>query len=213
MTEEKARELELVRMATAGDKNAFRELFENYYSRAYGLAYGIMRNAEDAEEVLQEAFVKAYLGLKNFKGDSSFYTWLYRIVRNMAIDVKRKMARRIQSVSEEPDPDRSATEDGHLNYRAASPQEAYETKQELALAQRALNGLKEEQRTILMLREVDGLSYEEIAKVCGLNSGTVMSRLFYARKALKKILNDLEIEQEELENVNINKMPRYVAQT
>ena len=83
-------ELSLVKKAASGDKQAFQVLVERYQARVYYVALNIMKNHEDAEEVLQEAFVKAYFAISKFKGESSFYTWLYRIVRNMAIDVKRK---------------------------------------------------------------------------------------------------------------------------
>lgn len=189
---EKAREKELVTLAQNGSQEAFKELFEVYYARAYNFAYQIMRNANDAEEVLQESFVKAWLNLKGFKGDSSFYTWFYRIIRNMAIDVKRKLSRRIQASPEEPDASRISNDDGHLSATSVSPEESYSNKQSLVSLEKALALLKEEQRSILILREIDGFSYEEIASICGLNSGTVMSRLFYARKALHEALLDVE---------------------
>ncbi len=174
----------------AGDKQAFRALYEHYYSRIYSLALSIMRSDEDAEEVVQESFVKAYLGIKNFKGESSFYTWLYRITRNMAIDVKRRLARRVQASLEEPEFDRISNEEGILNSMSAPPDQQLETKQSMGILSSALAKLSEEHRSILLMREVEGFSYDEIASVCGLNSGTVMSRLFYARKALQKALTD-----------------------
>lgn len=185
---------ELVNRSMRGDKTAYRELFEAYYSRAYSLAYSIMRNNEDAEEVLQEAFVKAYLALPKFKGDSSFYTWLYRIVRNMAIDVKRKMARRPSSDYELDERVHSAVDNG-TNALIQDPEKKLENKEALSYVQRALGKLKEEQRTILLLREVDGFSYDEISDITGINSGTVMSRLFYARKALQKIMQEQESQE------------------
>ena len=176
---------ELVNRSATGDKNAYRELFEIYYKRVYNLAFNIMNNREDAEEVLQEAFVKAYLALPNFKGDSSFYTWLYRIVRNMAIDVKRKSFRRVNS-DFELDENRFSSEDISTSSYIGQPDKILENKQALSIVQKALANIKEEQRLILVLREIDGFSYEEISKITGLASGTVMSRLFYARKAFNE---------------------------
>jgi RNA polymerase sigma-70 factor (ECF subfamily) len=181
-------ELKLISKVQAGDKQAFRELYENYYSRIYSMALSIMKSPEEAEEVVQESFVKAYLGIKNFKGESSFYTWLYRITRNMAIDVKRRLARRVLPSLEEPEFDRISSEDGILNSVTVSADQQLETKQSLGVLGRALAKLSEEHRSVLLMREVEGFSYDEISRISGLNNGTVMSRLFYARKALQKAL-------------------------
>lgn len=189
---DKAEQLRLVSLAQGGDKDAFRILYEEYYSRCYALAYRIMKNADDAEEVVQESFVKAYLALNKFKGDSSFYTWLYQIVRNMAIDVHRKLKRRATKAVEEEELVRVANSSQHLSQSfsndARSADLVLEQKEDLSLLQRALATLKSEQREILVLREMEGFSYDEIANLIGINSGTVMSRLFYARKALQKAL-------------------------
>jgi RNA polymerase sigma-70 factor (ECF subfamily) len=184
---DKKQELKLIANVQAGDKQSFRALYEFYYSRIYKLAFGIMKSEEEAEEVVQESFVKAYLGIKSFKGESSFYTWLYRITRNMAIDVRRRIARKVQVGLVEPEFDRVSSEEGMLSSVTVSPEQHLETKQEISKLNLALANLSEEHRSILLMREVEGFSYEEIAKVCDLNSGTVMSRLFYARKALKKL--------------------------
>lgn len=189
--DEKKLELELVKKSAKGDRESFRLLFEKYHQRAYNLAFSIMRNDADAEEVLQEAFVKAWLALPKFKGDSSFYTWLYRIVRNMAIDVKRKLSRRLQVAKFDQDDSRMSQADGH-NQLAQSPEKDLLNRESLSFVQKALDSLKEDQRTMITLREIEGLTYDEISNVTGLNSGTVMSRLFYARKALKNALTRLE---------------------
>ena len=202
---EKSEEKRLVALASAGDKNAFRQLYDEYYQRVYNLAYSVMRSQQEAEEVLQEAFVKAYLGLQNFKGDSSFYTWIYRITRNMAIDVKRKKARRIQTAFEEPDYSRVGAEQTVATGQTIDPEEAYQSKEALSKIQKALGQLKEEQRTVIILREIEGMSYDDIAQTCGLSNGTVMSRLFYARKALKQILIDTAEDQKKmLANTKLN---------
>ena len=185
---EKEEQLRLVSLAKGGDKDAFRMLYEEYYSRCYALAYRIMKNSDDAEEVVQESFVKAYLALDKFKGESSFYTWLYKIVRNRAIDVHRKLKRRATKATEEEELVRVANSSQSFVNDARGADSILETKEDLSILQKALGMLKEEQREILVLREMEGFSYDEIANLIGINSGTVMSRLFYARKALMKIL-------------------------
>lgn len=184
-------EKELVNRAASGDKEAFRQLFETYYTKVYNAAFQVVRNSADAEEIVQESFVKAYLALPGFKGDSSFYTWLYRIVRNMSIDVKRKLSRRFQAAPGEIDFERQSDQP-ELGTRPAKPDEAFETKEGLTQIQRALSNISGEHKEILTLREIEGLSYEEIAEITGLNSGTVMSRLFYARKALQAALAEVQ---------------------
>ena len=186
-------EKEIVKKAAAGDKDAFRLLFEAYYPKVYNAAFQVLRNPSDAEEVLQESFVKAYLALPHFKGDSSFYTWLFRIVRNMSIDVKRKLARRFQAAPGEIDLDRSPAGDAaEFVSSPVRPDQALQNKQEIGILERALSNISPEHKDILVLREIDGFSYEEISDFTGLSSGTVMSRLFYARKALLKAISEIE---------------------
>lgn len=176
----------LVREAVAGDREAYHVLFQRYHRRVVGLAYDILRVREDAEDVAQEAFVKAYVSLKEFKGESSFYSWLYRIVYNLSIDTKRKVTRRGGPAEQ--------LEEGNLHeapgFVAAveSPHASLYRRQQNEQIRKALSEISEEHRAVVMLREIDGLSYEEIASVTGLSLGTVMSRLHYARKKLQKVL-------------------------
>jgi RNA polymerase sigma-70 factor (ECF subfamily) len=185
---------ELVRRVAGGDRDAYRALFDKYHGRVLSLAYDVLRSREEAQDVAQEAFVKAYLSLPEFKGDSTFYTWLYRIAYNLAIDVKRKIARRGGPTAEFEESHAldkdgfSASLVGHVQ----GPHAALYQKQQHELIKRALATLTEEHRTTIVLREVDGLSYEEIAKVTGASLGTVMSRLFYARKKLQKVLHEVD---------------------
>lgn len=188
----------LVGRAQRGDKDAYRILVERYQHRIYTLALRILRDPVEAEDVAQEAFVKAYLSLKHFKGDSSFITWLYRITHNMAIDVQRKVVRRGDNTHVRLDEpvvgERSVQEVAVASSEGAlgtDPERAYIT-QELSVALGdALGELTEEHRHVVMLREVDGLSYDEIAQVTGISKGTVMSRLFYARQRLQNSLRRL----------------------
>ena len=186
---------ELVANATRGDKESYRVLVERYQARVYAIAFEIVKSREDAEDIAQEAFVKAFLSLPSFKGDSSFFTWLYRIVHNMSLDVRRKLARRGGGTMEYNDtlssPQEVGTSEGLFSGTALlGPQEALLTREKAQVIQQALGEISEEHRSVMVLREIDGLSYDEIAKTVGVSMGTVMSRLFYARKRLQKALID-----------------------
>ena len=190
---------ELVRLSARGDKEAYRVLVEKYQARAFGLALGILKNKEDAEDVLQESFVKAYLSIPQFKGDSAFYTWFYRIVVNMAIDLKRKKGRS----GGDPKELNEEIENGDVGLGEIGgfgPQEALLRKETATQIQQALNELSPEHRTVIVLREVDGLSYEEIADVVQVSRGTVMSRLHYARKRVQQALQRLWATEGEQKN-------------
>jgi len=192
---------ELVAKAVEGDRNAYRGLVERYERKVMALAYEITGSHEDAEDVVQESFVKAYLALGQFKGDATFYTWLYRIVYNMAIDFKRKMARRGGPPLEfdESQTQAGAVGDGSLaGDRFVSAPELMMRREDMTQFRRLMEELTEEHRAVIILREVEGMSYEQIAKTLGVNKGTVMSRLFYARKKLQQGLkNDRLLEEEE----------------
>ena len=179
--------------AKAGDKEAYRLLVERYQERAYRLAFQVLRSQSDAEDVVQEAFVKAYLSLAKFKGDSRFYTWLYRIVYNMAIDVKRRGSRRSwEAGGLEEDRLRVGREEVVFGDESPSgPQDMLLRKEQARLIKETLGELSEEHRAVFVLREIDGLSYDEMAQVLGVSKGTVMSRLFYARKKLMEKLQDI----------------------
>lgn len=188
-----AQDRALIAKVRSGDTDAYRILVEKYQKRAYLLALDIVKSPEDAEDVVQESFVKAYLSLRDFKQDSAFYTWLYRIVHNMAIDYRRKMARRggahfefdermTQGVAARGEENATSSV---LESRIEGPQEALLRKERENRLRTALQDISEEHRTAITLREVDGLSYDEIAEVTGVAKGTVMSRLHYARKRIQ----------------------------
>lgn len=179
---------ELIRRTLSGKKEAFRTLVERYQDRAYRIAYDLLKSEEDARDIVQESFVKAFLSLDKFRQDSSFYTWFYRIVYNMAIDYKRKLVRRGGDPVEyqEEGLNISGLLTSYNQKPGEDPQKAAIDKQEIGYLGKALNELNDEQRATIRLREVDGLSYEEIATVTGVSKGTVMSRLHYARKNLEK---------------------------
>ena len=185
---EREAELELLRAVKAGDATAYRGLVEKYQGRVYSMVYGMLRNREDARDVAQEAFVKAYRNLASFRLESSFYTWLYRIAMNVAIDHVRKRKRQASSGFDEG----IATRDGDgmisESHHATSPAKALERKQLYKRIMDALEKLPADQKQVILLRELEGLSYKEISDIMGIPEGTVMSRLFYARKKMQKLL-------------------------
>lgn len=179
----------LVAASRRGDRDAFRELVERYFRRILAVATGMLRNREDAQDVAQEAFIKAYGNLGAFKGDSSFYTWLYRIAVNLCIDWQRRAARAGLNL----EPAGSLLDDAQRTERpddrpGVDPFERLRDRElgESVLA--ALGELTPEHRAVILLREVEGLSYEEISHVMRCAKGTVMSRLYYARKRLQERL-------------------------
>lgn len=192
---------QLVRETLGGTREAYRTLVERYQNRLSAMALDILRSREDAEDVVQETFVKAFLSLGQFKGESSFYTWIYRICFNMAVDIRRKAARRggthleykeQVSVNKGGDGAVSGATQGTLDpsQRLEGPHDALARKELGRKIQEVLGELSEEHRAVITLREIDGLDYEDISQALGVPKGTVMSRLFYARKALQKALQE-----------------------
>jgi RNA polymerase sigma-70 factor, ECF subfamily len=182
---------ELVLAARKGDRDAFRTLFERHHRRAYALAFGVLRHQDDALDVVQDAFIKAHKYLDKFEGNSSFYTWLYRIVMNLAIDHLRKH-RRVKPV--ELDETRMEEGDGEglaPKILGSNPGRALQDKEIRIRIDRALDELSDNHRAVLVMRELEGMSYEEMAEAMDCSKGTIMSRLFHARKNMQKRLLDL----------------------
>ena len=179
---------DLVAAARRGDRDAFRTLFERYHRRAYSLAFGVVRDQDDALDVVQDAFIKAHKYLDKFEGNSSFYTWLYRIVMNLAIDHLRKH-RRARPV----ELDEATLTDIALLPKLLGdhPGRALLDKEIRARIDDALTELSDNHRAVLVMRELEGLSYEEMARAMGCSKGTIMSRLFHARRNMQKRLADL----------------------
>ena len=166
-----------------GDVNAYEELVRAYEKNVYNLALRMTGNSEDASDMSQEAFIKAYNSLSGFRGDSKFSVWLYRIVSNVCLDFLRgKKRRSAVSLSVENDDGEEVQLD--LADEALSPQVLLERSLTRDAVKRGLDALPAEHREILLLREIQGLSYEEIGQALGLEEGTVKSRIFRARKKL-----------------------------
>lgn len=182
-------ETELIRRAVKGDAAAFSVLVERYQRRVVGVAMAVVHNQEDALELAQETFVRAYENLSKFESRSSFSTWLYRIAANLAIDFRRREGRHtvLRGEEGEHELERLPNEQGD-SFNAAARGE---------LQRRLRGALKEltpEHRAVILLREVEGLSYDEISEVLQCPRGTVMSRLHYARNRLRGILKDVEMD-------------------
>ena len=187
---------ELVEKAREGSHEAFEALVRKFSARAYRVAFRILRDPDQAEDVLQEAFIKAYRGIRQFERRSAFYTWLYRIVVNLALDRRRRerpgsriewedsVAHEVEPravVGQSPDPDLSA--------RRAEVRE---------ILSEGIQRLPDGQREVLLLREIEGLSYEEIATSMEISKGTVMSRLHYARRKLSSFLTERGVDPEDV---------------
>ena len=176
-------ELALVRRVQGGELDAFEELVHAHEKTVYNLALRMTGNPQDAEDMAQEAFLKAYRSLPEFRGESKFSVWLYRIVSNVCLDHLRKQSRRPSSSLTMEDDD-GEEQQFDVPDESASPEKLLEQKLTREAVQRGLNQLPDEQRQILLLRELRGLSYEEIGEALGLEAGTVKSRIFRARKRL-----------------------------
>jgi len=179
---------DLVRRARNGDLHAYDELVQRYQQRIYATIYHMTSNHEDANDLAQEAFIKAYSALKSFKGGSSFYTWLYRIAVNKTINFlkqrKNKLHMSLDDIdfNAEHDPDLMALISHKTPQRDAGLNELQKKLNE------ALLKLSDPHRMVVVLHDVQGVSHEEIAEVLGCNIGTVRSRLFYARQQLQGYL-------------------------
>ena len=179
----------LVERCQAGDLSAFEPLVEKYRQRVWRLAYNVLRDREEAWDVAQDAFIRAYQALPSFRGQSAFYTWLFRIVMNLAADRARQRAARGRAFGTERVPE----EDWErlMADQSAAPDSSAAQTENRERIMRALDTLSEDHRTIIMLSDVEGLAYREIAEVLDVPIGTVMSRLHNARKRLRQALKPL----------------------
>src|SRR5262245_12812872 len=182
----------LVARAKRGDRDAFRALVERHERKAYAVALGMVKQPDDARDIVQEAFLKVWKSLGAFEGQSAFYTWLYRIVTNLGIDHLRKGRAQVEYDDARVHDEDEVPGDEHILPRTLGfhPGRALESKQMGAAIQRALDSLSETHRTVLILREVEGMSYRDMAQAMGCSEGTIMSRLFHARKKMQALLID-----------------------
>ena len=183
-------EPDLISRCQRGDEDAMKEIFDQYREKVYRIAYGVVRHREDALDIVQEVFIKVFRSIKNFEGKSRFYTYLYRMAMNTAIDHSRRTKKiSASSIDEEGgfvpvDPVENRPD------RIAVQKELEERLKE------AMDRLPDDQRMALVFREVEGLSYQEMAEAMGCSIGTVMSRLHYGRKKVQDSLREYLKERE-----------------
>jgi RNA polymerase sigma-70 factor, ECF subfamily len=184
----------LVAAAQGGDMVAFEELVGRHRDKIYARAFSMMRNEDAAIDLSQEAWVKGWQRLKQFQGEASFVTWMTRIVINLCLDQLRKQ-KRLRADSIEQMDEESGGVDRHMPVVTPNPTERLEQQELRQKIDRAMVQLSYEHRTVLILHEFDELEYKEIAKRMGCSIGTVMSRLFYARRRLAVLLAGLKREE------------------
>lgn len=181
-------DVDLVLRSRQGDTEAYSELITRYQKKIYALVYNMTSHRQDAEDLVQDVFVKAYASLKHFQGNSSFYTWVYRIAVNRTINFLKKRSRRA-GVSLD-DMDQGVERDPayvELSARESPVRDAGLAELQVRL-NKALLTLSEKHRAVVVMHDIQGLPHEEIAKVLGCSEGTVRSRLFYARQHLQREL-------------------------
>lgn len=188
-----AEEAALIARCQQGDAAAFGPLIALYQNKVFATIYNVTRNEEDAWDLAQETFVRAWKNINRFRGQSSFFTWIYRIAMNVTIDRfrRKKMEGAVEfdetiGLGESIEPGSTTTP-----HTAASPLEDLQNHEIAGQIEAALDKLSPEHRMVIILRELEGLSYEEIAAATDCSLGTVMSRLFYARKKLQTLLHDV----------------------
>lgn len=180
-------EILLIKRSQKGDINSFEELIKEYKKIAFNIALKILKNKEDAEDISQEALIKVYKNIDRFNMDSSFKTWLYRIVVNTCLDHVRKNKENPISIDQ---PIRSGHDEFYMDvedYRP-TPQEILETKLTQKMVMDAVNELEDDFKSIIILRDINDFSYEEISEILECNIGTVKSRISRGRQKLKEIL-------------------------
>ncbi len=186
-------DLELVKQCQASQTEAFDELVTRYRTRIFAMIYNMVHNEQDAWDLAQESFVKAWKSIKRFRRDSSFYTWMYRIVMNVTIDWLRK--KQIKGAGSEFDDSIQLKEIDPASKTVPKadplPHERMERNEIRAKIDNAIGQLSPEHRAVILMKEIEDMQYHEIAETLGCSIGTVMSRLFYARKKLQKLLRDV----------------------
>jgi RNA polymerase sigma-70 factor (ECF subfamily) len=179
------REAGLISRCQRGDQDALKEIFDQYHKKVYRIAYGVVRQREDALDVVQEVFIKLFRSIKDFKGKSAFYTYLYRLAMNTAIDHSRKKKKiAFFSLDQEGGFQPSDVQEKRPDHITA--QKELDEKVRWAIDQ-----LPQDQKAAVIYREIEELSYQEIAGTMGCSIGTVMSRLHYGRKKLQHLLKDI----------------------
>lgn len=179
----------LLSKAIKGDIDSFEALIENYQTKAYNIALRILGNEEDAKDAVQDAFIKIYRSLSKFRGDSSFYTWVYRIVTNTCYDLikkRKKDQNKVTSLTSYDNSREGEIED--IKDIVYEPEKMIDRKEDKEAIIRCLNKLSYDHKIIIILRDIQGFSYEEISQILDCSEGTVKSRINRARHKLKEII-------------------------
>ncbi len=186
-------ELDLVKQCQAGNTDAFDQLVTRYRTRVFSMIYNMVHNEQDAWDLAQDSFVKAWKSIPRFRGRSSFYTWIYRIVTNVTIDWLRKKQVKGSGAEFDDSIALKAVDPASRTVPKADalPYERMEQSEIRARIDESIAQLSPEHRAVILMKEVEGLQYHEIAEALGCSIGTVMSRLFYARKKLQNLLRDV----------------------
>jgi RNA polymerase sigma-70 factor (ECF subfamily) len=179
---------ELILRLQRGDEWAFQLLVRRFRKKIFSVAYGITLDREESQDIVQEVFLQAYRNLSSFRGDASLSTWLHRITVNRCLNWKRKWARRFKWMHVSTDHTDDNAPAAEIESPLPNPEDRVADAQTRQQIENALKMLPEQIRTVFVLRELEGLSYDEIADVTGIKLGTVRSRLFHARKRLKEML-------------------------
>src|SRR5436305_8846588 len=184
---------DLVHLCQKGDTEAFDQLVGRYRTRVFGMIYNMVHSEQDAWDLAQDSFLKAWKSIGRFRGQSSFYTWIYRIVMNVTIDWLRK--KQVKGGGTEFDDNVQLK---HIEPASktvpkteALPHQSMEREEIRARIEKAISQLSPEQRAVILMKEIDDMQYHEIAEALGCSIGIVMSRLFYARKKLQSLLRDV----------------------
>jgi len=192
-TEADVSELDLVKQSQAGNTEAFDQLVSRYRTRVFGMIYNMVHNEQDAWDLAQDSFVKAWKSIGRFRSQSSFYTWIYRIIMNVTIDWLRK--KQVKGAGAEFD---DAIQLKEINPASrtvpkadALPHERMEQREIRQRIDAAIAQLTPEHRGVFLMKEIEDMQYHEIAEALDCSIGTVMSRLFYARKKLQNLLRDV----------------------
>lgn len=188
--EERARAAELVTRAREGDLPAYDELIQIFQERIYATTYNMTSNHEDAHDLTQEAFIKAYRSLPTFKGKSSFYTWIYRIAVNRTINFLKKRNRRVNLSLNDMDANVENNPELVSLISERTPRRDVNLRELQEKLNEAMQRLSESHRLVVTLHDIQGVPHDEIGKIVNCNTGTVRSRLFYARQQLQAYLSD-----------------------
>ena len=183
-------EKNLIKKIKKGDLDAFSELVLQYEKKAFSFAFRMLKDSAEAEDATQEAFLRVFDKINTFREDSSFSTWFYTILNNICLDILRKQSRAVETVSIHQSDSENDEYELQLEDTTQSPHDKLQKKEAQKLLNTALLSLSEEHRAVIILRDINGFEYDEIAKILNISLGTVKSRISRARQALGKILEN-----------------------